>query len=103
MQPSEQSSTDEFSAHFGLLKHVHLESFVKTFGLQEVSEVDREAAERELEFSLALRFDMSNILGGREDIMWAQRQNNCRVKNKSEHACRELIYDGPHASCPHHC
>lgn len=94
------SSVDAFTNLYELLKPDHHESFANTFGVDIQEEIHRVAAETELRLRVALELGDKRYLGGMNGLL-AIRLDQCRRGQNSPHACRELLYKGPHAECWH--
>ena len=94
------SAPDPFTTLYELLKPAHLESFMHALAITEMSAADIIAAETELRCRVALQLESPHSLNKEEAIL-AWRQHQCRVEHNGPHACRPLLYRGPHATCDH--
>lgn len=91
---------DAFTYLYELLKPDHHESFARTLGVDIQEEIHRVAAETELRHRVALELGDRRYLTGMNGLL-ASRMDQCRRGQNSPHACRELLYNGPHAECWH--
>ncbi len=100
LAPETSEPVDAFTHLYGLLKPDHHESFASTFGVDIREEAHRIAAETELRLRVALELNDKRYLSGMNGLL-AIRLDQCRRGQNSPHACRELLYKGPHAECWH--